>query len=51
MPARLAPMLAEIGGRARSDDKYLYEPKLDGYRAIAFMKDGAVRLQSRRGSI
>jgi len=49
MPARLAPMLAEIGGRARSDDKYLYEPKLDGYRAIAFVKDGAVRLQSRRG--
>ena len=49
IPARLAPMLAEIGGRARSDHKYLYEPKLDGYRAIAFVRDGAVRLQSRRG--
>ena len=49
MPARLAPMLAEIGDRARSDHKYLYEPKLDGYRALAFVRDGVVRLQSRRG--
>ena len=29
--------------------KWLYEPKLDGYRVIAFVEDGAVRLQSRRG--
>jgi len=49
MPARLAPMLAEIGDRARTDHKYLYEPKLDGYRALAFVRDGVVRLQSRRG--
>jgi bifunctional non-homologous end joining protein LigD len=49
MPTRLPPMLAEIGDRARSDHKYLYEPKLDGYRAIAFVTDGMVRLQSRRG--
>jgi bifunctional non-homologous end joining protein LigD len=49
MPARLAPMLAEIGGRPRTDPKYLYEPKLDGYRALAFVRDGTVRLQSRRG--
>ena len=48
MPARLAPMLAEIGGPARSDDAYLYEPKLDGYRAIAFIRDGEVRLQSQK---
>ena len=49
MPARLAPMLAEIGGRPRTDSKYLYEPKVDGYRALAFVRDGTVRLQSRRG--
>jgi bifunctional non-homologous end joining protein LigD len=49
MPTRLPPMLAEIGDRARSDHMYLYEPKLDGYRAIAFVQDGMVRLQSRRG--
>src|SRR5262245_44330408 len=49
MPARLAPMLAEIGGRPHTDHKYLYEPKLDGYRALAFIRDETVRLQSRRG--
>ena len=28
---------------------FLYEPKLDGYRVIAFLRGDAVRLQSRRG--
>ena len=42
-------MLAEIGDAPRSDPKWSYEPKLDGYRVIAFIQDGAVRLQSRRG--
>jgi bifunctional non-homologous end joining protein LigD len=49
LPARLSPMLAEIGGRARTDHKYLYEPKLDGYRALAFVSGESVHLQSRRG--
>jgi bifunctional non-homologous end joining protein LigD len=49
MPTKLAPMLAEIGEGPRSDGKYLYEPKLDGYRAIAFIRDGKAHLQSRRG--
>ena len=48
-PARLAPMLAEIGDEPRSDERYLYEPKLDGYRTLAFIKGGQVRLISRRG--
>ena len=43
------PMLAEIGDEPKSDPQWLYEPKLDGYRVIAFVKDGEVRLRSRRG--
>ncbi|HEY7639076.1 MAG TPA: DNA ligase D [Steroidobacteraceae bacterium] len=49
MPKKLEPMLAEIGAEPRSDPQWLYEPKVDGYRVIAFVQDGAVRLQSRRG--
>jgi bifunctional non-homologous end joining protein LigD len=48
-PAQLAPMLAESGDGAHSDPKWRYEPKLDGYRVVAFVEAGAVRLQSRRG--
>ena len=49
MPKTMSPMLAEIGDAPRSDHKWSYEPKLDGYRVIAFVQDGVVRLQSRRG--
>jgi bifunctional non-homologous end joining protein LigD len=49
MPKKLDPMLAEIGDEPRSDPQWLYEPKVDGYRVIAFVKEGEVRLQSRRG--
>ncbi len=49
MPKRLLPMLAEIGAGVRSDPQSLFEPKLDGYRVIAFVENGAVRLVSRRG--
>jgi bifunctional non-homologous end joining protein LigD len=48
MPQQLEPMLAESGTAARSDPQWSYEPKLDGYRVIAFVANGAVRLQSRR---
>src|SRR5215472_17245451 len=48
-PERLAPMLAESGDGRHSDPKWRYEPKLDGYRVLAFVKGGVVRLQSRRG--
>jgi bifunctional non-homologous end joining protein LigD len=49
IPRKLEPMLAESGDQPRSDPQWLYEPKVDGYRVIAFLKDGEVRLQSRRG--
>jgi bifunctional non-homologous end joining protein LigD len=49
VPQKLAPMLAELGDGAISDPEWLYEPKLDGYRVIATIENGAVRLISRRG--
>jgi bifunctional non-homologous end joining protein LigD len=49
MPTKLDPMLAESAKASRSDSQWLYEPKVDGYRVLAFVADGKVRLQSRRG--
>jgi bifunctional non-homologous end joining protein LigD len=48
-PAKLAPMMAEIGDAPFDDEAWLWEPKLDGYRAIAEIDAGGVRLTSRRG--
>jgi bifunctional non-homologous end joining protein LigD len=49
MPKAIEPMLAEIGDAPFNDPKWLWEPKLDGYRVIAFVDSKGVRLQSRRG--
>src|SRR5882724_12334373 len=49
MPTEIKPMLAETDETPRSNPEWLYEPKLDGYRVIAFVRDTKVRLQSRRG--
>lgn len=49
LPQKLLPMLAEPGQELRSDAGWWYEPKLDGYRIIAFLDGDAVYLQSRRG--
>jgi bifunctional non-homologous end joining protein LigD len=48
-PSRIAPMLAEAGEVPRADPAWLYEPKLDGYRVIAYVHEGVVRLVSRGG--
>ena len=48
-PKQLKPMLAEAGEAVRSNPQWRYEPKLDGYRVIAFVQGTTVRLQSRRG--
>ncbi len=42
-------MLAERAELPQSSPLWRYEPKLDGYRVIAFLERGGVRLQSRRG--
>ncbi len=49
MPKTLDPMLAEIGDAPFNDAAWMWEPKLDGYRVLAFVEDGRARLSSRRG--
>jgi bifunctional non-homologous end joining protein LigD len=49
MPAELVPMFAESADDPRTDPQWLYEPKLDGYRAVALIGAGKARLISRRG--
>jgi bifunctional non-homologous end joining protein LigD len=49
MPARLAPMLAETGDAAFNKPDWMWEPKLDGYRVLAFIDERGVKLRSRRG--
>lgn len=40
------PMKATLGVLPADDDRWAYEIKYDGYRTLAFVDDGAVRLQS-----
>jgi bifunctional non-homologous end joining protein LigD len=49
MPAKLNPMLAEIGDAPFNHADWMWEPKLDGYRVLAFIDEQGVKLRSRRG--
>jgi bifunctional non-homologous end joining protein LigD len=49
LPASLAPMHAELGEAAYDHPDWMWEPKLDGYRALAFISEQGVTLKSRRG--
>ena len=49
LPASLAPMHAELAEVAFDDPDWMWEPKLDGYRALAFVSEQGVTLKSRRG--
>ncbi|MDO9385072.1 MAG: DNA ligase D [Thiobacillus sp.] len=49
MPKKLSPMLAELAEAPFSHPDWLFEPKLDGYRVLAFVHNGEVKLRSRRG--
>jgi len=49
MPTSLTPMHAELGEAAFDHADWMWEPKLDGYRALAFISDKGVTLKSRRG--
>ncbi|MCD6041647.1 MAG: ATP-dependent ligase [Burkholderiales bacterium] len=48
MPQRLEPMHAELADAPFNKPDWMWEPKLDGYRVLAFV-DQEVRLSSRRG--
>ena len=47
----IVPMKASLGSLPpeSEDDRWAYEIKWDGYRTIAFVDNGAVRLQSTKG--
>ena len=47
MPERLTPMLAGAGGLPRDQSGWSFEVKWDGVRAIAYIKPGRLRLESR----
>ena len=49
MPRKVAPMLAEVGERPFNRAEWMWEPKLDGYRVIAFIDAQGVTLRSRNG--
>ncbi|MDQ2963740.1 MAG: DNA ligase D [Pseudomonadota bacterium] len=49
MPAKLPPMLAESGEAPFNRPDWMWEPKLDGYRVLAFIDEHGVKLRSRRG--
>jgi bifunctional non-homologous end joining protein LigD len=49
MPQKLEPMHAEIGTSAFNRPDWMWEPKLDGYRVLAFIDGKTVKLRSRRG--
>jgi bifunctional non-homologous end joining protein LigD len=49
MPASIEPMMAMLADRVPRGEGWLFEVKWDGVRAIAFLDNEEVRLQSRSG--
>jgi bifunctional non-homologous end joining protein LigD len=49
MPAPYEPMLPTLSREMFQRADWLYEPKLDGYRVLAFVDRGRVHLRSRGG--
>jgi bifunctional non-homologous end joining protein LigD len=47
-PRRYEPMLATLAAGLPQGTDWLFEPKWDGYRAIAYVREGDVELRSRR---
>ena len=47
MPSVIHPMLATLVDKPFDDDQWLFEIKWDGYRAVAFLDQGKLRLVSR----
>jgi bifunctional non-homologous end joining protein LigD len=47
MPERILPMLAGTGELPAREEKWSFEVKWDGVRAIAYVKPGRLRLESR----
>ena len=50
-PAWVEPMLAVLTDERFSDPDWIFEPKLDGIRCLAFVRAGKVRLLSRNQKV
>ncbi len=50
LPRKLSPQLATLVKKPPTGDAWLYEAKLDGYRVLARIEGGAVRLFTRNGN-
>ncbi|HVE14094.1 MAG TPA: DNA ligase D [Elusimicrobiota bacterium] len=50
LPERVQPQLARLAERAPEGDRWLHEIKFDGYRILAFLRDGKARLVTRNGN-
>jgi bifunctional non-homologous end joining protein LigD len=50
MPSHLAPMLARAGSLPSDDDRWAYEIKWDGVRALVYSEPGRIRFESRNGN-
>ena len=48
-PTRPTPMMASSSDRPFSNAKWIFEPKLDGFRALVLKRGGDVRVLSRTG--
>jgi bifunctional non-homologous end joining protein LigD len=48
MPEKISPMLAETADAPFNRPEWMWEPKLDGYRVLAFISPQGVKLRSRR---
>ncbi len=49
-PTNLGPMLPTLIDSVFSRPGWLFEPKMDGVRTLAYVRDGGVELKSRRGN-
>jgi bifunctional non-homologous end joining protein LigD len=47
LPKNVSPMLASLADEPFNDPDWIFETKYDGYRALAFIKNGDVNLVSR----
>jgi bifunctional non-homologous end joining protein LigD len=47
MPERVVPMLATSSQLPRDDDAFAYEIKWDGVRAVSYVRDGQMHVESR----